>query len=60
MTNVEIGFYIFLGLVACFWVIPRIFYICVKMGILAIHNTKKNIKEKEEQNEQENGTTRKT
>ena len=50
---IQISLYIILGLFIAFWAIPRIFYICVKMAVLAIHNTKKNIKEKENQNEQE-------
>ena len=55
-----ISLYIIIGISIAFWVIPRIFYICVKMGILAIYQTKKNIKEKENQNEQEDRTNRKT
>jgi len=50
---VLIGFCLFIGAFVAFWVVPRVFYICVKMGILAEHNTKKKIKEKED-HEQEN------
>jgi len=50
---VLICFCLFVGAFVAFWVVPRVFYICIKMGILAIHNTKKKIKEKED-HEQEN------
>lgn len=52
--------YVIVGTIITYLIIPSLFYLCVKMGILAIHKTKKEIKEKENQNEQEKRTNRET